>query len=116
MLNYFFSFGIAEIVSHLSVAGITWIMIWSYRKLHKLRLRQPANDAYMALQGACEPETLNPNSPNNPDAMKALARNLVNMLRPRLKRAGLYPPEPADRTDESLQLWFHYLASVRPGL
>ena len=116
MLDYIFSFGIAEIASHLSMLVLGWLMIWIDRKLRRRWLRGDVEKAYTALQGACEPETLNPESPGNPDAMKATARNLVNLLRPRLKRASLYPPQPADKSEDSLRLWFQFLGSVRPDL
>ena len=116
MVDYFLSFGIPQIVSHLSFSAGAVIVIWINKKIRRMRLRKGVEKAYIAVQGAYEPETLNPEHPGNPSAMRADARNYVNMLRPRLERAGLYPPQPLGVTDDSLQLWFNYLESVRPQL
>ena len=89
--------------------GIQWVRTNVLRK----RLVSDVENAYLKLRMVCEPGTLDPNMPGNPVYMKAAARDFVNPLSKRLRRAGFYPPPECKADDDSLQEWFKFLANVR---
>lgn len=74
-------------------------------------LRRQLNAVYLKVRMVVEFDTLsNPNEANRA-FMLSDARDAVNMLAPRLQRAGLFPPETATR--ENLPMWFEYLGKIR---
>ena len=83
------------------------------RKHREKILRASIESAYVKFRNACEPKTLNPASPGNPNFMEADARDYANMIRPLLKDANLNPPEICITTPVSLNEWFRYLEEVR---
>ena len=85
---------------------------WYYRR----RLRSPVDEAYKWLVMVCEPETLNPEKMGNPDHHASGARDRVNVIISKLKRAGFTPPRECDRSEESLKDWFRFIGSVRIAL
>lgn len=93
----------------------TMIMILP-RWIRRRRLRPLVEDAYMALRNACEPKTLDPKDPGNAEFIKSDARDLVNSMTGRLRRAGIQPPDLCDRSDESLAEWFRFLGKLRSDL
>ncbi len=90
------------------VAGIVTMILprWIRRRL----LERTIEQAYMALRNVCEPLTL------NPECMKSHARDLVNAMLGRLRRANLHPPDRCDRSDESFAEWFAFLGRLREDL
>lgn len=95
-----------------SIVAFRWCLQW-YRRLKLLPL---VDGAYQKLRMVCEPKTLNPEYPGNPDYMRADARDTVNPLIPHLKRVGFYPPVECTTDDASLNAWFRFLSHVRTDL
>ena len=71
------------------------------------------NSAYFKLRMVCEPGTLNPEEPGNPDFMKSDARDEVNPLIPKLEKAGFFCPPRCTVEENSLKEWFKFLEAVR---
>ena len=92
-----------------------WSGLRVVRSRRRLRLRKPVDDAFVNVRNAVEPETLNPTSPGNPDAIYVIARDSVTPLCQPLRRAGFEPP-PSHPDREMLQLWLPFLAGVRERL
>lgn len=69
--------------------------------------------AYLLLRRVCEPETLDPRNLGNLDFMKAEARDFVNPMMPRLRKARFFPPAQCTTEDNSLREWFKYFENVR---
>lgn len=86
------------------------------RWIRRILLKRTVEEAYFALRNACEPATLDPDRPGNPEYMKSHARDLVNAMIGRLRRARFHPPAKCDRSDESLAEWFKFLGNVRAEL
>ena len=61
----------------------------------------------------CEPKTINPDHPGNPDYMKSHARDSVNKLINPLKKLGFYCPPECTTEDKSLKEWFSFLGKAR---
>lgn len=93
----------------LSGVAIMWLPGYIRRKL----LRKKVAEAYMKFRNACEPETLNPDSPGNLAFMRSDARDSAVDLTCSLVKAGYIPPDQCDTTEESLNDWFVFLRSVK---
>ena len=98
-------------------AVVTSLLGWLfsiYGFFFRRRLAKPVEDVYVKVRNCAEPLTLNPVYPGNKDAIFADARDGVNRLRPRLKRALLNPPNPVGIDDRAgVNAWFTYLQTVR---
>ena len=93
------------------VAGAgSLIMIRYYRRY---ALRSDVGEAFKWLSMACEPEALNQDHLGNPHAHEKGARDRVNKLTNRFKRAGFPPPNKCDGSMESLREWFDFVERVR---
>ena len=78
--------------------------------------RKEVEAAYERVSQAYKPTILNPAHPGNPNTIKELAQNAVDILRPKLlkKRKGTDIPQRIDVTDEhSLKQWYNYLREER---
>ena len=95
--------------------GLLWLGQRVVRAWRRRRLRKPVDDAFVKVRNSVEPQTLNPASPGNPDAIYAYARDSVTPLCHPLRRAGFEPP-PAHPDKEALRLWLPFLAGVRERL
>jgi len=76
-------------------------------------LAEIVETVYQEFQNACEPETLHPDYPGNPSAIKATARNSANRLLLRFQRSGFDPPPKCSVDDQSLRDWFMFVEHVR---
>ena len=92
--------------------GVVKGLKWYYRR----RLRSPVDEAHKWLVMVCEPESLNPENLGNASHHAIQARDLVNVMINKLKRAWFTPPGECDRSDESLKDWFRFISSVRIAL
>ena len=114
--------GIVQIVIEegmlLGLAYLGGILtMWLPRFCRRKRLKKPVAAAFRRLREACEPETMNPADPGNPDFIRSDARDQVNLLVRRLENCGFLGPEDQCSTEpESLQRWFHHLGKVRMQL
>ena len=77
------------------------------------RFSSDVEEGYKLLRNACEPETLDPAHPGNPAAIKAYARDFVNPLSGKLRKAGFSPPGLCTVEEDSLREWFGFLEDVR---
>ena len=93
------------------VSGIA--AVTTIRRYRRYALRSEVGEAFKWLSLACEPEALNPEHPGNPHAHKKGARDRVNKLINRFKRAGFVPPSQCDGTKKSLEEWFEFVGRVR---
>ena len=90
--------------------GIAAMIRWWRRYL----LRAEVEGLLNQLQMVCEPDTLsNPNEANLA-YMASQARNEAERLRPRLEKAGLFPPANPNR--DTLVTWFEYVRQIRVQL
>lgn len=94
-----------------AIGGASIPAMWKY--VQRRRIAPKVAEAYDFLQVVCEPKTLDPENPGNPDYMKARARNHVNFLIRNLERAGFFPPPRCTTEDDSLQEWYRFLENVR---
>ena len=95
---------VAEILlgSLLGSAVILGVQV-GIRYILRKRLSSDVETAYLKLRLVCEPDMLNQDFPDNPTFFKADARDFVNPLASRLRRAGFYPPTKCGIEDASLQ-------------
>ena len=82
-------------------------------RIRRKLLKSKVEKAYYKVKRVCEPETLHPDHPGNPDYMKSDARDYINPLIKKLEKAGLKPPNDCSTDDASLEKWFNYLAKLR---
>ena len=108
-------FFMGEVLPHVTTAGAGMLIIWLPRFLRRKRLKKPVERAYFKLRMACEPETLNPEQPGNPDFMQSEARDAVNLLVRPLEQAGFYGPS-RECSKGDLPIWFCYFGQVRMNL
>ena len=102
------------IITHLAAAGATMLGVWLYKIWNRRCLRTDVEKGYRKLRLVCEPDTINPEQPGNAAFMKSDARDFVNILDRRLRKAGFYPPPECSRDDDrSFQEWFQFLGGVR---
>lgn len=86
---------------------------WSRRRM----LRNPVDIAYMKVRLVIEPGTINQAHPGNKEFMFSDARDTITVLRPRLRRAGFFPPsQDCERDLDGLKEWFVFLGRVRGEL
>ena len=83
------------------------------RRYRRYVLRSKVGEAFEWLSMTYEPEALDPKSPGNPHAHKKGARDRVNKLINKFKRAGFIPPKQCDGTKESLEEWFEFVERAR---
>ena len=89
--------------------GARWVRRW--------KLRKPVDEAYKKVRLVIEPEIINPAKPGNPDYMFSDARDTITVLRPRLRRAGFFPPSEGCEGDMGgLENWFVFLRHARGEL
>jgi len=80
-------------------------------------LRKPVDTAYMKLRLVVEPKIIDPEHPGNEEFMFSDARDTITVLRPRLRRAGFFPPsQDRERQLEGLKEWFVFLGRARGEL
>ena len=106
----------AAVLYFLGAGATVMLMVWGRRQYLRWRLRGPVERAYALLRDACEPQTLHPEHPGNPDHIKAAARDFSNPLGRRLARAGFFCPDKCTKDEDSLLVWFKYLEDVRMNL
>jgi len=105
-----------EISSEVAFLLLGMGLLWIPRRIRRWRLRRPVDEGYMKLRGVCEPETLNPEHPGNPEYMAADARDHVNPMRKSLEKAGFFTPGECRAEESSLKEWFVFLRRVRDEL
>lgn len=94
-----------------AIGAATTGVIWKH--IQRRRLAAEIEKAYQLVRRVCEPEILDPLHPGNLAYMKSEARDFINPLARRLKRAGFFPPTQCTTEDHSLQEWFRFLENAR---
>ena len=102
---------IIAIIATLIIIGLSLYKLKYY--MQRKRLKPKVEAAYEKVQMVCEPETLNPAKPGNPHAMKKIARDYINPLIKEFRKVGFNPPSDCDISDDSLKMWFNFLARLR---
>ena len=87
----------------------------NYRRRKRQEYQELVNSAFWHLAGTYKPETLNPESPGNPDAIKLLAQADADRLRAHMvQRKRLDIPPEIDVADmDSLREWFEFVRRER---
>ena len=74
------------------------------------------NDSYEKLRATVMPETLNPDAPGNPHAIREKAVMSTKMLRERLVALGYSTPGPCEDVDDYLTDWYNFVVEVMGAL
>ena len=103
----------ATIIGIIATLTIIGLFLYKLKYMQRKLLKAKVEAAYKNVQMVCEPETLNPAKPGNPHAMKKIARDYINPLIKEFRKVGFNPPSDCDISDDSLKMWFKFLAQLR---